>query len=200
MEERQEQLERRERQDAVIRARIDLVARAELRRREPSPSSSHERPKTREIETQTDKAVNAVDTRPNETQTDPCTKSTDGADDANNTDDNVNKPSTSASAAGVIGMPGPSNRNNDFESKAESTGEQQSAASGYHRSQPEAENEDEQPPAVMAEPEQAAEMQPNPNVEPNPNAEADGQERRQRLIIIHQRRHDDDDNLQNRFR
>lgn len=189
VEERQEQLERRERQDAVIRARIDVVARAELRRA-PSPSSSRERPETREIETQTDKTENAVDTRPNETQTDPCTKSTDAG--AKDTDDTVNKPSTSESAADVIGMPGPSNRNSDFECKAKPV-----EASG-DQSKPEAENGDEQP-AVMAEPERAADGQPNPNAEP-PGLEADGQERRQRLIIIHQRRHDDDDNLQNRFR
>lgn len=180
-----------ERHDALLAARIDLLRRAERQREQPPPLS-RERPETREIETQTDKAEAAVSTRPNETQTDPCAKTAEK-------DDDMNKPSTSASVASDIGTPGPSNRGSTTENNAKRT---EDAADNVELPQevPETvEGDANDPPAREAEPEQPAAMQPNPIVEP-PNHEGDLNERRQRLIIIHQRRHDEDYSAADRHR
>lgn len=172
-----------ERHDALLAARIAL-RNAELRREIPPPTS-HERPETREVETQTEKASGTVNTRPNETQTDPCTKLT--KSDTENANDKENKPSTSGSVISDLGMPGPSNRSSETENNANKP----------------TENVDEQaessPEELIVENvnEQQAVIQPNPIAEP-PNREANGHERRQRLIIIHQRRNDEDENVGNR--
>lgn len=180
-----------ERHDALLAARIDLLRRAERDREQPPPSS-RERPETREIETQTDKAESAVSTRPNETQTDPCVKTSE-------TDAEMNEPSTSVSVASDIGTPGPSNRSSTTENKATPTEDAVDNVEPPPEAPKTVDGDAVDQPAMEAAPEQPAAMQPNPIVEP-PNREAEGNERRQRLIIIHQRRHDEDYSAADRHR
>lgn len=188
-----------ERRDTLLAARVDLLRRANLRR-DLSPPLSRGRPETREIETQTDKTGAFFNTRPNKSQTDHCTKSA----ETENAGDELNKPSTSECVVSDIGMAGPSNRNNENKRKekpaenaaneVESLQEVASAAAATPSG-----HQSDEPPAVDAEPEQPAVIQPNPVAYP-PNRDADGNERRQRLIIIHQRRHDEAENAPNRNR
>lgn len=194
--------------DAMLAARIGVLRRAGSRQEQPAPSS-RERPETREIETQTDKTAKTVNTRPNETQTDPCTKSTENSKE-NASDEfpqlrktHQNNPSTSESVASHIGMPGPSNRNGEIKAipmaaEQPKLVQEAAAAPSGHQSSAVVENANAEQ-VVDAEPEQEAAIQPDPVVEP-PNRDADGNERRQRLIIIHQRRHDEDENAVSRNR
>lgn len=183
--------------DAMLAARIGMLRRAGSRQEQPAPLS-RERPETREIETQTDKTANTVNTRPNETQTDPCTKSTENTTE--NASDEVlqlqktrqNNPSTSESVASDIGMPGPSNRNGEIKAipmaaEQPKLAQEAAAAPSGLQANAVAENVNAERVAIPCD---------SPVIE-LPNRDAEG---RQRLIIIHQRRHDEEGNAVSRNR